>query len=215
MFYGAPAAPILTATCPEPPPLIRCHESTPPKALRKGKNTFSCSASETSVIAHAHSAWRNFPVLTFTQSWAPVSSLSRCLDKRTLCLRCQDVFAKTMENDVALVLIFTGQGFKVEAKKMESWLFWGLKVFHSWQPVSLTAASKKGKYGFFGLHLQDRKANCDKLSIPKKMIPKLCFSPGPVQINRLWFTQWGVLFFIVLDFFLGWKKEKRTVFFSH
>jgi hypothetical protein len=36
-----------------------------------------------------------------------------------------------MENDVALVLIFTGQGFKVEAKKMESWLFWGLKVFHS------------------------------------------------------------------------------------
>ena len=60
-----------------------------------------------------------------------VFSLSRCLDKRTLCLRCQDVFAKTMENDVALVLIFTGQGFKVEAKKLESWLFWGLKVFHS------------------------------------------------------------------------------------
>lgn len=110
---------------------------------------------------------------------------------------------------------FHRSGFQGGSKKMESWLFWGLKVFHSWQPVSLTAASKKGTYGFFGLHLQDRKANCDKLSIPKKMIPKLCFSPGPVQINRLWFTQWGVLFFIVLDFFLGWKKEKRTVFFSH
>ena len=52
-----------------------------------------------------------------------MSSLSRCLDKRTLCLRCQDVFAKTMENDVALVLIFTGQGFKVEAKKWNPGFF--------------------------------------------------------------------------------------------
>ena len=52
-----------------------------------------------------------------------MSSLSRCLDKRTLCLRCQDVFAKTMENDVALVLIFTGQGFKVEEKKWNPGFF--------------------------------------------------------------------------------------------